>query len=109
MAQRVQVLLVDDVDQGVADETISFGLDGVSYEIDLSSENAEKLREAFSAWTGHARRAGGRRAVGRRPVAAGRRQDLNAIREWGRANGYKVSDRGRVSGELQDAYDKAHG
>lgn len=107
MAQRVQVLLVDDLDGGVADETISFGLDGVSYEIDLSKSNANKLREVFSEWTGHARRAGGRRATGRRP-AAGRRQDLNEIRQWGRANGFKVSDRGRVSGELQDAYDKAH-
>ncbi len=108
MAQRVQVLLVDDFDGGAADETISFGLDGVSYEIDLSTSNAAKLREAFSEWTAHARRAGGRRTAGRRPVAVGRRQDLNAIREWGRANGFKVSDRGRVSGELQDAYDKAH-
>lgn len=109
MAQRVQVLLVDDLDGGVAEETVSFGLDGVSYEIDLSKSNAAKLRDAFSEWTGHARRAGGRRATGRRPAAAGRRQDLNEIREWGRSNGFKVSDRGRVSGELQDAYDKAHG
>lgn len=110
MAQRVQVLLVDDLDGGVADETISFGLDGVSYEIDLSKSNAGKLRDAFGEWTGHARRAGGRRAAGRRPATvAGRRQDLNQIREWGRANGFKVSDRGRVSGELQDAYDKANG
>lgn len=108
MAQRVQVLLVDDLDGGVADETISFGLDGVSYEIDLSKSNAAKLRDTLGEWTGHARRAGGRRATGRRAAASGRRQDLNAIREWGRQNGFKVSDRGRVSGELQDAYDKAN-
>ena len=109
MAQRVQVVLIDDVDGGAADETISFGLDRVSYEIDLSEANAEKLREALTEWTKHARRAGGRRSAGRRPVAVGRRQDHDAIRTWGRANGYKVSDRGRISGELQDAYDKANG
>ena len=71
MAQRVQVLLVDDLDGGVADETISFGLDGVSYEIDLSKSNAAKLRDTLGEWTGHARRAGGLRATGRRAAASG--------------------------------------
>ncbi|WP_226346480.1 histone-like nucleoid-structuring protein Lsr2 [Agilicoccus flavus] len=110
MAQKVQVLLVDDLDGGVADETVSFALDGVNYEIDLSDDNARKLRDSLSAWTGHARRSGGRKVTGRRGGATGstRRGDLNEIREWGRANGFKVSDRGRVSGELQDAYDKAN-
>lgn len=109
MAQRVQVLLVDDLDGTVAAETISFALDGVSYEIDLSDDNAAKLRESISEWTGHARRSGGRKVTGRRPTVSARRDDLNAIREWGRANGFKVSDRGRVSRELQDAYDNANG
>lgn len=111
MAQRVQVLLVDDLDGGVAAESVSFALDGVSYEIDLSEANAAKLRDSFSEWTAHARRAGGRKTTGRRTGAASsaRRSDLNEIREWGRQNGFKVSDRGRVSGELQAAYDKANG
>lgn len=112
MAQRVQVLLVDDLDGGVADTTVSFALDGTAYEIDLSEENAAKLRDGFAAWTAHARRASGsgRKASGTRRAAGttARRGDLNAIREWGRANGFKVSDRGRVSGDLQAAYDKAH-
>lgn len=109
MAQRVQVLLVDDVDGGHAEETVSFALDGVSYEIDLSAKNAAKLREALSEWVGHARRSGGRKVSGRRAGGASRREDLNAIRAWGRANGFQVSDRGRVSGALQAAYDQAHG
>ncbi len=107
MAQRVQVILVDDLDGGEAAETVTFGLDGVSYEIDLSEKHAQKLRNDFSAWTGHARRAGGaKRSAGRRGGA--RRTDLSAVRAWARDNGYKVSDRGRISGEIQEAYDKAH-
>ena len=108
MAQRVQVLLVDDLDGGVAEETITFGLDGVSYEIDLSKDNADKFRNTLSEWTASARRTSGRKATTRRAGAASRREDLNAIRAWGRENGFKVSDRGRVSGDLQAAYDKAH-
>lgn len=109
MAQRVQVLLVDDIDGKEAVETVSFGLDGVNYEIDLSTENAAKLREDLSSWVGHARRSGGRKVTGKRPGGgSGRREDLNAVREWGRNNGFTVSGRGRVSGELQAAYDKAH-
>lgn len=108
MAQRVQVLLVDDVDGGEAAETVYFGLDGVSYEIDLSETNAEKLRSSLEEWVGHARRKGGRKITGRRGGSATGRRDLNAIREWGRQNGFQVSDRGRVSGELQAAYDRAH-
>lgn len=109
MAQRVQVLLVDDLDGGEAAETVSFALDGVSYEIDLSESNAEKLRAALSKWVGHARRSGGRKMTGRRTSSSAGRRNLNAIREWGRQNGFQVSDRGRVSGDLQAAYDKANG
>ena len=65
MAQKVQVILVDDVDGGEAAETVSFALDGVSYEIDVSEENAEALREALAPWVGHARRVGGRSGGGR--------------------------------------------
>ncbi len=108
MAQRVQVLLVDDIDGNEARETVSFGLDGVSYEIDLSEDNASELRNSLSTWIGHARRAGGRKITGRRPGSGPSRQDLNEIRQWGRANGFQVSDRGRVSRELQEAYDKAN-
>lgn len=111
MAQRVQVILVDDVTGGEATETVEFALDGVTYEIDLSDENSAKLREDLAPWIGQARRAGGRRQTRRRAgssSAAGRSEDLAKVREWGRENGYKVSSRGRVSQELQDAYAAAH-
>ncbi|GAA6524840.1 Lsr2 family protein [Intrasporangium sp. DVR] len=110
MAQRVEVVLIDDVDGGPADETVSFAIDGVSYEIDLSDKNAKKLREGMASWTGHARRSGGSRGGRRRSSAGGgaKRSDLAAVREWARANGHQVSDRGRISAEIQAAYDKAH-
>jgi hypothetical protein len=115
MAQRVQIVLEDDLDGGVAAETVTFGLDGVSYEIDLSDKNAGKLRDEFATWIGHARRSGGRRAAGRRSgsgssstSSASSRRDLSAVRAWARSNGHQVSDRGRVSAAVQEAYDKAH-
>jgi hypothetical protein len=109
MAQRVNIVLEDDLDGGDADETLTFGLDGVTYEIDLSAGNAAKLREAMAPFVGHARRAGGRRAAPRpaAPRSSGKR-DLADVREWARKNGHKVSDRGRISAEVQAAYDKAH-
>lgn len=107
MAQRTTIVLIDDIDGGDAAETITFALDGVTYEIDLSEENAAALRDDLARWVGAARRSGGRRQASRRPVA-GRRGDLNAVRAWGRENGFEVSDRGRVSAKLQEAYDAAH-
>jgi hypothetical protein len=108
MAQHVQVVLVDDIDGGDATETVSFALDGIGYEIDLSDKNAARLRDALATWVGHARRAGGRSGPRRgRSRAASNGGDLTAMREWGRKNGFKVSDRGRISAELQAAYRKA--
>ncbi|GAB2605161.1 histone-like nucleoid-structuring protein Lsr2 [Pseudactinotalea suaedae] len=112
MAQKVKVLLIDDLDGSDADETISFAVDGVTYEIDLNAEHAAELREAFARWIGHARRSGGRRSATTRRAASGsapaRSGDTGAIREWARENGYKVSDRGRVSAEIREAYAAAH-
>jgi hypothetical protein len=109
MAQRVEVVLIDDIDGGEAAETVTFALDGVSYEIDLSEKNAKKLRGDLATWTGHARRGGSTRATSRRRgSSSSKRSDLAAVRQWARANGHKVSDRGRISAEVQAAYDKAH-
>lgn len=110
MAQKVQVILVDDLDGGEAEESVSFSLDGVNYEIDLSSANAEALRDAIAPWVGHARRVSGRASRGRpagRPRAAAK-ADLGDVRAWARENGYQVSDRGRVSAEVMSAYEGAH-
>ncbi len=115
MAQRVQVLLVDDVDGGVADQTVSFGLDGSSYEIDLSSANAEKLRNAFAPYVGAARRSGRPEGRGRAGSAGPRSAPRSgggenaAIREWANANGHPVSGRGRISQQVRDAYAAATG
>ena len=111
MAQKVQVVLVDDLDGGTAEETVSFALDGVSYEIDLSSANAGQLREALASWIGHARRVGGRTRTARRgsgsAAGSGRtpNSESSAIREWARENGYTVNERGRIPAEVKAAYD----
>jgi hypothetical protein len=114
VAQKVQVILVDDVDGGSADETVSFSLDGVSYEIDLSAKNAEKLRGAFSGYVGSARKAGRSPARnGRGPAArvAGSavadREQNQAIRAWAKKKGLKVSERGRIPAEIVEKYHSA--
>ena len=106
MAQRVQIKLIDDLDGADADETVSFGLDGAVYEIDLSQSNAAQLRDDLAKWVGNARRVKGRASRSARP--AGVKDDLNKVREWGRANGFQVSERGRVSREVQEAYAAAN-
>lgn len=105
MARKTQVTLIDDVDGSAATTTIGFGLDGVSYEIDLGDENATKLREGFAQWIEHGRRTGGR---ARRGAGAVRSSEAKRIREWARDNGLEVSDRGRVSSEVQEAYAAAN-
>ncbi|MFF0814608.1 Lsr2 family protein [Rhodococcus sp. NPDC003318] len=115
MAKKVTVTLIDDVDQeSAADETVEFGLDGVTYEIDLSSENAGKLREQLAEWVTHARRSTGRRRAGKPTPAATKsrvavdREQSAAIREWARRNGHPVSARGRISAEIAELYNKAN-
>jgi Lsr2 len=114
MAQKVTVTLVDDLDGGTAEETVEFGIDGVSYEIDLSAGNAGKLRDSLADYVSNARKAGGRRkATGpARRAGSGRasvdREQNAAIREWARKNGYNVSDRGRIPAEVLDAYHKGN-
>jgi hypothetical protein len=112
MAKKVTVTLVDDFDgDGPADETVEFSLDGVSYEIDLSSRNAQKLRNDLRQWVDAGRRVGGRRRG--RPGIPGRgrasidREQSAAIREWARRNGHKVSTRGRIPADVIDAFHAA--
>jgi hypothetical protein len=109
MAQKVQVILVDDIDGGSAEETVLFALDGVSYEIDLSRANASALREAFAPFVGTARKASGRGASGRSRARRGGGDNRTAqIREWARNNGQKVNERGRIAADVVAAYDRAH-
>ncbi len=106
MAQKVNIVLVDDIDDSDADETVRFALDGVEYEIDLTRAHAEELRGALALYIGHARKSGGRRPRGRRSAAS----EVSAadIREWARQNGWDVPARGRVSSEVREAYAAAH-
>lgn len=106
MAQKVQVILLDDIDGGQADETVSFALDGVTYEIDLSKKNAAKFRDVLAPYVGSARKAGGRRGRGR--ASRGGRTDTTAVREWARSQGLKVSDRGRIPTDILEQYEAAH-
>ena len=114
MAQRVNVELIDDLDESPAAETVSFALDGVSYEIDLSEDNAEKLREVLSTYVGHARRTGGRRGGSSRgssaatPRSSATSGNAADIRAWARDNGSEDSERGRVSAEVRSASAAAH-
>ncbi|MER5873236.1 Lsr2 family protein [Streptomyces sp. NPDC002044] len=112
MAQKVQVLLVDDLDGGEADETVTFALDGKTYEIDLTTANAEKLRGLLDPYAKGGRRTGGRanaaRAKGRASATTGN-PDTAAIRAWAKDNGYNVNDRGRVPAEIREAYEKTQG
>ena len=110
MAKKVTVTLVDDFDgAGAADETVEFGLDGVTYEIDLTSKNAAKLRGDLKQWVAAGRRVGGRRRG--RSSGRGRgvidREQSAAIREWARRNGHNVSTRGRIPAEVINAFHAA--
>ncbi|MFI8517873.1 Lsr2 family protein [Streptomyces sp. NPDC085481] len=111
MAQKVQVLLVDDLDGGEADETVTFALDGKSYEIDLTTANADKLRDLLEPYTKSGRRTGGRSAGARgkgRTAVSGGSPDTAKIRAWAKENGYNVNDRGRVPAEIKAAYEDAN-
>jgi hypothetical protein len=103
MAQKIQTLLIDDLDGGQAEDTVRFGLDGAEYEIDLSAKHAEAMRKALEPYVSAARRAAG--SAARRPGRNGRRAatagpDSTAVREWAKAQGIEVKDRGRVPAEL---------
>ncbi|MGH3366578.1 MAG: histone-like nucleoid-structuring protein Lsr2 [Nocardioidaceae bacterium] len=106
MAQRVHVVLEDDLDGGEAAETVSFSLDGISYEIDLSAKNAGKLRDSIAVYVGSARRVGGRRRKG--SAKSARSSSSADVRAWARANGWDIPDRGRIAAEVREAYAAAH-
>ena len=102
MAQKVQTLFIDDIDGSAAEGTVRFGLDGTEYEIDLNAEHAQQLRDTLAAYV-----RAGRRATGgsRRPIRGEHRSSASGlntteVREWAKAQGIEVRDRGRVPAEL---------
>ena len=108
MAQKVNIVLVDDLDGTDASETVTFGLDGSSYEIDLNDANASALREALSGYVGHARKVAGGSRRGRKSNGGGSSTNTKDVREWAKGQGMEVSERGRISADVQQAYDAAH-
>jgi hypothetical protein len=107
MARKVHVQLIDDLSGEDADATVRFSVDGADYEIDLTAAHAAELRGLLEKYVVHARRLrgtpGGR---GARTVPAGR-EETRKIRDWARAHGYNPSARGRISQDIQQAYDVA--
>jgi Lsr2 len=114
-----KIVLVDDLEETEVEAdagTISFALEGTTYELDLSTRNATKLRSQLAPFIAAARtsgksraRAGSSRPASVKPTGSGLSSDqLNAIRDWAKAQGIQVSDRGRVSAEIRKAYEEAH-
>ena len=123
VAQKVQVLITCDLDEEETEaaETVTFGHDGSTYELEMCQQHLDEFNNWIGEYIAVARRAGGasraRRASagagtggsGRaRSRSTGSKSSLGAIREWARANGFAVSDRGRISGTVREAFEAAH-
>jgi hypothetical protein len=111
VAQKIQTLFIDDLDGSAAEGTVRFGLDGTEYEIDLNARHAKELRNALARYVGAARRAGG---AARRSARGARRGSASVlktteVREWAKAQGIEVKDRGRVPAELVVKFKAATG
>src|SRR4051812_17738092 len=108
--QKVITELVDDIDGTKADETVNFALDGVSYEVDLSKQNASNLRKGLEEYVTKGRRIGGRakRGLANGLSGAADKSQTSAIRSWAKSHGLKVSSRGRIPEEVSQAYHDAH-
>lgn len=108
MAQRTIVHLVDDVSGGDADETVAFALDGQPYEIDLSADNAARLRDSLAEFVASARKPSSPTRSTRRASSGRRSNGTGDVRSWARENGFQVSERGRIPTNVIDAYQAAH-
>jgi hypothetical protein len=106
MAQKVHITLEDDLDGGDATETVSFALDGRSYEIDLNDKNAKALRDSLAKYIAVSRRSGGRAGKAKTRTQVG--TSAREIRDWARSNGHKVPDRGRIPSDVREAFEAAH-
>lgn len=111
MAKKTTVTITDDLDGSANAKEVSFSLDGRSWVIDLSAKNRAALEKALKPYIAKATEQGRRKSPAKRGRATSRskrRTDLAAVREWARSNGHQVSDRGRISADVQAAYDAAH-
>ncbi|NNG34987.1 Lsr2 dimerization domain-containing protein [Nakamurella aerolata] len=113
MATQTTVTLIDDIDGSEAAETVEFAIDGAAYEIDLNDKNAKKLRDAVANYVAHGRHVsrantGVRRRGAKAAATRNSREQLQAIRDWARRQGYEVSDRGRIAANIVEAFEAAH-
>ena len=110
MVQRVEILLTDDLDGSEIPTgkggTVPFALDGKSYEIDLRTKHAAALRAALDPYVEAGRPITNRR--GRRVTRTTVDADARTVKEWARATGYEVNDRGRVPAHIREAFDAAN-
>ena len=109
MAQRIQTLLIDDLDGGEAADTVRFGLDGTEYEIDLSATHSDELRNALEQYLAHARRTRGTARSAALSRAGSAAVDTAKVREWAKGQGIEVKDRGRVPAHVVEQYKTAAG
>ena len=107
MAKTVSVVVTDDLDGSPDAETVTFGFDGHSYEIDLGEKNRARLQKSLQPFMDAGRRTAVRRTA-KAPRAGGSRIDRAAVRAWAAGQGLKVSERGRISAEVMTRYDAAH-
>ena len=109
MAQKVTVVLEDDLTGGPAEQTVRFAFDGTDYEIDLNAKNAAAFSKQLAPYLEHARRAG-RAQLRRSGRAAAGRQRSGDIRAWAKEHGLQVSERGRIPASVAEQYRAAgHG
>lgn len=108
MAQRVDILLVDDIDGSEATETVVFGLDGTTYEIDVNEKNAAKIRKAITPFIESARKVSRTTGNARRTRSTPTGPSAADVRTWATANGYEVPEKGRIPADVRDAYNAAH-
>jgi hypothetical protein len=107
MSKSVSVIVTDDLDGSENAETVAFGFDGVTYEVDLASKNRAKLEKALAPFIEAGRRVP-RTAARRGGRQGGASVDRGAVRAWAREQGLKVSERGRVSADIMQQYEAAH-
>jgi hypothetical protein len=113
MAQKVIREFVDDIDGSPAERTFSFAVDGISYEIDLSTQNIAEFKSAIGGFVESARKVKGSSSGSRTRSAGGSsgrqsREHTQAVREWARQHGHNISERGRIPASIQQAFDQAH-
>ena len=104
LARKTTIQLIDDIDGTEADATVSFALDGVQYEVDLTDTHATELHNTITEWAEKGRRVAGRRTTRTKATTT---DETRLIRAWAKDNGYTISDRGRVPASIQTAYQEA--